>query len=72
MVTEPETKVVNDKGAWWIEGTELHLNIARLLENFGLPDTEENIGKVVKVALELAADKLPRTPCVVLQQGAGK
>ena len=64
--------MAQDNGAWWIEDGELHLDIPRLLKNLGLPDTEANRELAVKFVLELAAGELPRTPCVVVEQGAAK
>ena len=59
--------LVKGKGAWWVEGGELHVDIPWLLRNCGLVDIEENRDLAVKVVLELAADKLPRVPVTVLE-----
>ena len=57
-----------DKGAWWIEGDTLHVDIPKLLRNCGLPDTEANRDLAVKVVLKVAAEELPRVPAVVVEQ----
>ena len=64
--------MVEDKGAWWIEGDQLHLDIPQLLKNCGLADTEANRDLAVKTVLEAAADMLPRSPCMVIEQGAAE
>ena len=42
-----------DKGAWWIENNELNFDVPRLLANLGLPDTEENRERAVKMVQEV-------------------
>lgn len=66
------TEAQVDKGAWWVEGGVLHLDIPSLLKNLGLPDTEANRDLAVSLVLEVAAKELPRSPCVVVEQGAGQ
>ncbi len=56
-----------DKGAWWIENNGLNFDVSRLLANLGLPDTEENRDRVVKMVQEMVAE-MPR---VVRQRNFG-
>lgn len=48
-----------DKGAWWIENNEINIDVPRLLANVGLPDTEENRDRAVKMVHEMVAE-MPR------------
>ena len=57
-----------DGGVWWIEDGELGLDIAKLLERFGLEDTQENRDLAVQIALEEAREHMPDVPIVVVER----
>lgn len=55
-----------DGGVWRIEDGVLHLDIPKLLERLGIPDTEENRDLAIKTALEVAQEQMPEIPRIVL------
>lgn len=55
-----------DKGAWWIKDGFLCLDIARILKQLGLEDTEVNRDLAVRVANRVARRETPDAPIVII------
>lgn len=58
-----------DRGAWYIEGKTVYINIPRLLTYLKLSDTPENRDLVVEIIQEVAAVELPGVPLAVMRTG---
>lgn len=59
----------HDRGAWWVEGDELHIDVPRLLENMGMVDTEESRDEAVAIIQEAVATIVPGVPTKVIRKG---
>lgn len=57
-----------DRGAWWVEGRELHIDVPRLLQNMELRDTNENRKLAVEIIKEVAAVDRPRVTLTVVRE----
>lgn len=57
------------QGVAWVEDGQVHIDVHRLLEVSGVPDTPQNRDLAVKICLEEFWGRFPGVPVIVVSGG---